>query len=199
MENPIPAQEKGGEMNAISKASFDSPEAASAFYEIAKQRLLDVNNWNKVSNLPSSTFMLCDPTGQQVKRNVQLGDYLKIDIPAPGTDTGDGFDWVKVEFIEEEHQEGADIMSFRVRPTDNPVSDEQAVAHFFADSATSTFQVKKSGNEVSAEVHGRNETPNTDTDHITDNIRNTVVGLGATAGAAFPQWKGLVAGLVTVD
>ncbi len=186
-------------MNAIAEANFNSPEEASTFYEVAKQRLIDVNNWDKVSNLPSSTFMLCDSTGQQVNRNVQLGDYLKIDIPAPGTDTGDGFDWVKVEFIEEQQQDGADIMSFRVRPTDNPESQEQAVAHFFADAATSTFQVKKSGTTVFAEVHGRNEVPNTDTEHILDNVRNTVVGLGATAGAAFPQWKGLVTGLVDVD
>lgn len=199
MENPIPAQEKGGEMNAVAEASFSKAEEANAFYEIAKQRLLDVNNWNKVSNLPSSTFMLCDPSGQQVNRSVQLGDYLKIDIPAPGTSAGDGFDWVKVEFIEEEHQDGEDIMSFRVRPTDNPETDEQSVAHFFGDAATSTFQVKKSGTKVLAEVHGRNETPNTETDHIIDKIRNTIVGLGATAGAAYPQWKGLVAGLVTVD
>lgn len=199
MEKPVPAQESGSEMNAVQEARFDTAEAAAAFYEVAKQRLVDVNKWDEVAKLPSSTFILCDPSGQRTTRTVQLGDYLKIDIPGPGTSTGDGFDWVQVEYIEEQHQEDADIMSFRVRPTDNPLSPEKAVAHFFDDAATSTFQVKKMGNVVTAEVHGRNETPNTHTDHVLDNIRNTMVGLGAKVGASYPQWKGLVAGIAAVD
>ena len=199
MENAIPNQEQGSEMNALEKAKFNSTEEASNFYQVAKQRLLDVNNWDHISNLPSSTFILCGPDGQPIKRNVQIGDFLKIDIPGPGTSTGDGYDWVKVEFIEEKHENGADVLSIRVRPTDNPLSPEQAVAHFFKDAATSTFQVKKIGSEVYAEVHGRNEMPNTDTEHVMDNIRNTMVGLGAKVGAAYPQWKGLVAGLVSQD
>ncbi|GGC70737.1 hypothetical protein GCM10011387_25210 [Pedobacter quisquiliarum] len=199
MEKPVPAQESGSEMNAVEEARFDSAEAANAFYAVAKQRLLDVNKWDEVAKLPSSTFILCDASGERTTRNVQLGDYLKIDIPGPGTSTGDGYDWVQVEFIEEQHLEGADIMSFRVRPTDNPLSPEKAIAHFFDDAATSTFQVKKLGNVVTAEVHGRNETPNTHTDHILDNVRNTMVGLGAKIGASYPQWKGLVAGIAAVD
>lgn len=199
MENAIPNQEQGSDMNAVEKAGFNSDEEASKFYQVAKQRLLDVNNWDKISNLPSSTFLLCGPDGQHTDRNVQVGDFLKIDIPGPGTSTGDGFDWVKVEFIEERHDNGADVLSIRVRPTDNPLSSEEAVAHFFEDAATSTFQVKKIGNDVFAEVHGRNEKPNTETDHLVDNIRNTMVGLSAKVGAAYPQWKGLVAGLVSLD
>lgn len=199
MEKPVPAQESGSEMNAVQEARFDTAEEATAFYEVAKQRLLDVNKWDEVAKLPSSTFILCDETGHRTTRKVQLGDYLKIDIPGPGTSTGDGYDWVQVEFIEEQHQGGADIMSFRVRPTDNPLSPEQAIAHFFDDAATSTFQVKKLANVVTAEVHGRNETPNTHTDHIMDNVRNTMVGLGAKVGASYPQWKGLVAGIAAVD
>lgn len=199
MENAVPSQESGSEMNAVQEAKFNTAEEANAFYEVAKQRLLDVNKWDEVAKVPSSTFILCGPSGKSVERNVQLGDFLKIDIPGPGTSTGDGYDWVKVEFIEEQHEGGATTMSFRVRPTDNPQSPEQAVAHFFDDAATSTFQVKKIGNVVTAEVHGRNETPNTHTDHVLDNIRNTMVGLGAKIGASYPQWKGLVAGIAAVD
>ncbi len=199
MENAVPSQESGSEMNAVQEAKFNTAEEANAFYEVAKQRLLNVNKWDEVAKVPSSTFILCGPSGESVERNVQLGDFLKIDIPGPGTSTGDGYDWVKVEFIEEQHEGGATTMSFRVRPTDNTQSPEQAVAHFFDDAATSTFQVKKIGNVITAEVHGRNETPNTHTDHVLDNIRNTMVGLGAKIGASYPQWKGLVAGIAAVD
>jgi hypothetical protein len=199
MENPIPSQETGSEMNAVEKATFNSSAEAAEFYQVAKERLLDVNRWAKVSALPSSTFLLCDSSGAEVNRHVKEGDYFKIDIPGPGTSAGDGYDWVKVEHLQEEEVNGTDIISIRVRPAANPNTPDQDTAHFFKDTATSTFQVKRIGREVFAEVHGRNEQPNTDTEHVTDNVRNTLVGSSAKIGFSFPQWKGLVAGLVKVN
>jgi hypothetical protein len=198
MENAIPAQEQGNEMNVVDKATFDSLEQASEFYKVVKERLMNVNQWDEISNLPSATFQLCDSTGTIVDRQAQLGDYFKIDIPGPGTSTGEGFDWVKVEFIEEEEVNGVNLLSIRVRPAANPNTPDPQTAHFFKDTATSTFQVRRNHNEVSAEVHGRNEEPNTDTSHIIDNARNSLVGISATLGMSFPQWKGLVSGLVKV-
>jgi hypothetical protein len=198
MENPIPYQEHGNQMDIVEKVAFKNSEQACEFYEVAKDRLVDVNHWAKISDLPSATFRLCDSTGAEVQRHVKLGDYFKINIPAPGNSTGDGFDWVKVELIHEEQVNGSDVLSIRVRPAPNPNTPEQQVAHFFSDRSTSTFQIKRIDKEVLAEVHGRNEEPNTDTGHLLDNARNSVVGLGATLGMAVPQWKGLVAGLVKV-
>lgn len=199
MENPIPSQETGSEMNAVEKATFDNTAEARQFYEVAKERLLSVNRWAEISALPSSTFRLCDGSGAEADRLVKEGDYFKIDIPGPGTTSGDGFDWVKVEHLQEEEINGTEIISIRVRPAANPNTPDPDTAHFFKDTATSTFQVKRIGSEVFAEVHGRNEQPNTDTEHLTDNVRNTLVGTSAKIGFSFPQWKGLVAGLVKVD
>jgi hypothetical protein len=198
MENAIPSQEHGNQMDIVDKVAFNTSEQACEFYEVAKERLVDVNLWAKISDLPSATFQLCDSTGSEVQRHVKSGDYFKINIPGPGNSTGDGFDWVKVELIHEEQVNGGDIMSIRVRPAPNPNTPEPEVAHFFSDRSTSTFQVKRIGKEVLAEVHGRNEEPNTETGHLVDNARNSVVGLGATLGVAVPQWKGLVSGLVKV-
>lgn len=198
MENPIPSQETGSEMNAVEKATFDNTAEARQFYEVAKERLLSVNRWAEISALPSSTFRLCDGSGAEADRLVKEGDYFKIDIPGPGTTSGDGFDWVKVEHLQEEEINGTEIISIRVRPAANPNTPDPDTAHFFKDTATSTFQVKRIGSEVFAEVHGRNEQPNTDTEHLTDNVRNTLVGTSAKIGFSFPQWKGLVAGLVKV-
>jgi hypothetical protein len=185
-------------MDVVEKATFKTSEQACEFYEVAKGRLLDVNHWAEISNLPSATFRLCGPGGEEVNRQVKKGDFFKINIPGPGNSSGEGFDWVQVELIQEEQESSSDILSIRVRPASNPQNAEPAVAHFFSDKATSTFQVRRTGKEVSAEVHGRNEKPNTETGHILDNARNTMVGLGATLGMSFPQWKGLVAGLVKV-
>jgi hypothetical protein len=70
------------------------------------------------------------------------------------------------------------------------------VAHFFTEEATSNFMVKRVGNKVSAEVHGRNEKPNTEAEKLVDKARNTAVATGAVTGFAKLQWKSLVNGLI---
>ncbi|MEJ5963441.1 hypothetical protein [Pedobacter immunditicola] len=196
MSTAVPEQNEGGKMDITANIALATTEDARAFYQTAKQRLLAVYNWYEICAVPVSTFMLTDPHGREIKRPVQEGDYFKIDIPGPGTSTGDGFDWVRVESIEEESLNQADTISMTVRPAANPLNEKEDTAHFFKDTATSTFQVKRIGNEVYAEVHGRNELANTDTDQMTDNIRNTLVGWSAKLGLSAPQWKSLVTGLV---
>jgi len=196
MSTAVPEQNEGGKMDITANITLDSTENARAFYQLAKQRLLAVYNWYEVCAVPVSTFMLTDPQGNEVKRSVQEGDYLKIDIPGPGTSTGDGFDWVRVENLQEESLNQTDTISMTVRPAANPLNENDDTAHFFKDTATSTFQVKRIGNEVYAEVHGRNELANTETDRMTDNIRNILVGWSAKIGLSAPQWKSLVTGLV---
>ena len=46
-------------------------------------------------------------------------------------------------------------------------------------------------NTVFSSYHGRNEVPNTDTEKLKDNIRNTIVGAGAMAGISELQWSRL--------
>lgn len=59
------------------------------------------------------------------------------------TKTGEGFDWVKVEAIEENEdiKEDREFVVMRVRPSTNPLNDNKDVAHFFTDKATSNFVV----------------------------------------------------------
>ncbi len=196
MENPIPQQTEGSEMDITAHASFNDEINAQAFYQLAKQRLLAVHNWHQVCEVPVSTFMPTDQYGVEINRTVQEGDFLKIDIPGPGTTTGEGFDWVRVEKIMEQNEMQEEQISITVRPSANPNSTTDDIAHFFQDTATSTFQVIRKGNEVYAEVHGRNELANTKTAQLTDNVRNTLVGWSAKLGLSFPQWKSLVNGLV---
>ncbi|WP_432709195.1 hypothetical protein, partial [Pedobacter sp.] len=171
MESHIPEQQEGSKMDIHAQTEFDSTAAAKEYYLVAKNKLMEVYRWYEVCEVPVSTFMLTDRTGNEVKRWVQEGDYLKIDIPGPGTSTGDGYDWVKVESIKEESSPDTEVTSITVRPASNPKNLDASTAHFFEDSATSTFQVKRIGTTVHAEVHGRNEKANTDTDQVMDNVR----------------------------
>lgn len=176
MKNQIPKQQEGGQTDTTAKTEFSSPEEAKAFYQIAKNRLLNVSCWAEICKVPLSTFTLTDPEGHEVIREVEADDYLKINIPGPGTHTGDGFDWVRIEKIEEEITPLFSVITMQARPAANPTQQDPEIAHFFNQQATSTFLVKQSGNTVYAEEHGRNEVPNTDTSNITDKIRNTLVG-----------------------
>jgi len=199
MNNEVPEQHQGRKMDTTAKAIFPSAEAAKQFYAIAKSRLLNMSNWAEICKVPLSVFTLTDDTGATIRREAKEGDYLKIDIPGPGTAAGNGFDWVRIEKITEETDGINTSISLLARPAANPAGDESATAHFFKDAATSTFQVKQVGNEVWAEEHGRNEVPNTDTPSTGDNWRNRIVGWTAAIGLSYPQWKSLVKGLVETD
>lgn len=195
----IPLQFKGSEMNAVEEAVMDSEEKAIAFFELVKKRLLDVNRWGELAELPMSTFRLTDKEGKEIAGSAKEGLYFKIDIPGPGTKTGDGFDWVFIESIQSEKYPDQEYLSMRVRPVANPSGERTDTAHFLENDATSTFQVKRIGNTLYAEEHGRNEVPNTKTENTMDNIRNTMVGWSAKLGMSYPQWKSLVKGLLHQD
>lgn len=196
MNNHIPEQHEGSQMDIHAQTKVDDLHEARDFYKKVKIRLLEAFRWHEVCKVPVSTFMLTDSAGNEVHRALQQGDHLKIDIPGPGTSTGEGYDWVVVEEVFEESTGDTELLSVTVRPAPNPKSGQTDVAHFFKDAATSTFQVKRIAHEIHAEVHGRNEQANTETDNTVDNIRNTLVGVSARLGLSFPQWKSLVTGLV---
>ena len=195
MDSPlIPENEQGIETNTETTVSLESEQKAFELFSIAKSRLKDVNKWHDVAGSATAFFQLTDNKGNPVFRQVRKDDHFKIDIPAPGLVTGEGFDWVKVEAIEEKDNE----IAIRVRPSSNPLNDLPDVAHFFDDSATSSFIIRKHGNSITAGVYGRNEKPNTHTEHTIDKIRNAAVATGAIAGFSKIQWKSLVNGFVSV-
>lgn len=192
----VPAQRTGSEMNVVEKIELASEMEAIHFFKTVKERLLDVNRWTDIAGGEMSVFFLTDGEGNPVQRKATGGDHIKIDIPGPGTQTGGGYDWVTIEEIKADVQDGAEILSMTARPSANPLTESEQTAHFLTGQATSTFQVKRIGNTIYAEEHGRNEVPNTDTENTLDNIRNTFVGWGAKIGFSYPQWQALVKGLL---
>jgi hypothetical protein len=92
-----------------------------------------------------------------------------------------------------------DMVLITVRPTNNPLSNKEDVAHFFTDDSTSSFIMKRTGTNVRAEVHGRNEKPNTKADSIIDKARNVFAGSVAVSLFSKYQWKSLVEGLLDFE
>ena len=195
----VPNQQTGKAIDAESSIELKSLEDAKTFFAEVKDRLKHVNGWKDIAGTLSATFQLVDEKGNEVERKAQKGDYLKIDIPGPGTESGDGYDWVQIEDVEDNSSPDGERFGFRVRPTDNPQSSKDDVAHFYSAQSTSSFIIERNGNKTTASVHDRNTKPNDDAESTVDKIRDAVVGAAGVASFSKIQWKNLTDGLVKQD
>ena len=195
----IPQNTEGRSIRADASVSFPQPSEAQSFYELAKQRLLFIDNWRQIAGKLSAIFQLTDNEGKEVKRMAKKGDHFRIDIPGPGSKAGEGYDWALVEDIKEVHLENVDSIAILVRPAANPQSGNDAVAHFFSEKSTSTFVVTREGNKVTASIYDRNIEANEETKEPLDKVRNAVVGLSAKHGFSKLQWQALADAFVKKD
>ncbi|MBA4053607.1 MAG: hypothetical protein C0490_02745, partial [Marivirga sp.] len=158
--------------------------------------LSNVNSWHTIAGGLTAKFQLVNNKGKTVERPVRKGDYFKIDIPGPGTHTGEGFDWVVVEEMESMSSQEEEFFAFRVRPTDNPLNENQDVAHFYSPESTSTFTVTRIGNKITAGIYDRNIKPNEDAGFTMDKIRDTIVAVAGLVTLSKIQWQRLTDGLL---
>jgi hypothetical protein len=198
VDENVPEQETGSQTDTHHSVDAKDITEAREKFTRAKQRLQDINNWDKICGKASAIFRLTDNSGNEVNRQPQQGDHFKINVPAPGNEAGHGFDWVLIEEISDGSNPDGDTESFvmRVRPSSNPQNPDEETAHFFKNNATSSFAVERENTKVTASVHGRNELPNTKTESVLDKARNAIVALGAMIGISTPQWKSLVKGVL---
>jgi hypothetical protein len=195
----IPEQSEGNQSDVIEFADFESRQEAHALFLLAKERLKEISNWHTICGHGSTKFSLADTQGNPLYRMAQKGDHFYIDLPAPGTLAGDGLDWVRIESMEEfgDSNTKSEYIVMTARPVANPKHPTGETAHFYGHNSTNTFIVERYLNHVSAAVHGRNETTNTENTGIYDTVRNTIIALTARAGLSGPQWKTLVKGLMS--
>ena len=194
----VPSQKEGAKSDTVYSVKLKSHEEALDLYQTAKKRLMKIYEWHQLCRLETATFVLTGGDGQKIKRLAREGDYLRIDIPGPGSKTGKGYDWVRIKKILQETDTERDYEAtvIHVSPADNPRNNSSSTAHFFDKNSSSTFLVTREKNVVTAEIHGRNEKPNTDPDNPLDVIRNTFVAIGAILGFSKFQWKQLAKGLL---
>ncbi len=195
----IPEQQEGNQSDVIEFVDMDTRQQAHGLFLLAKDRLKDVSNWHNICGHGSTKFTLTDTAGNAIYRMAEKGDHFFIDLPSPGTLAGDGLDWVRIESLEEvnDPKGETEYIVITARPVANPKHSKEEIAHFFSHNSTNTFIVERYLNHVSAAVHGRNETTNTDNTGIYDTVRNTIVALTARTGLSGPQWKTLVKGLLS--
>jgi hypothetical protein len=192
----IPPQYTGLEKETDASIELKDIDEAKTFYKVAKDRLLEVNNWHLVGGTISATFQLHDATGVKVNRHAKKNDYLRIEIPGPGNAGGDGYDWVTIEALNEVSEGENESIGFSVRPCKNPFSNKDEIAHFYSEDATSNFIVIREDTKVTASIVDKNLKPNARADSLKDKIRDVAVGIGAIGLFSKIQWQGLADGIV---
>ncbi len=182
----IPEQQKGLEKNLEYAFVCDSTEEAEDCFVDAKERLMDVNNWNKYGGIDELEFKLSDSHGKEMHRHARKSDHIKI-----ATEGGSGeLDWVAIEAIEYDDypDQGMETFGMRLHPSADPVNKiEGSAAYSLADNATSTFVILRRGKKLLATYHGRNDGGYTD----------ATKGEGSQAwlGLTDLQWANLISGI----
>lgn len=194
----ISPQKEGQTTGAFEKTEANDRDEAVHVYQLAKQRMMNINNWKNLAGIGSADFHLADSSGRLLERLPQTGDLIRIDLPGPRPVSGNGYDWVRIEAIEDSSDAGKDedFFGFRTRPVQSPFISENTSSHFYTTEATSSFVLHRKKNTVIAMEEGRNEIPNTKAEKLTDKVRNTAVALSAMFGLAAPQWKKLMKGIL---
>jgi hypothetical protein len=201
IEGLLPPQVKGESTQTSAEVVTEREEDARYVFERASERLLDVNQWTDMCGSLAAGFQLADDTGKDLQGHAAVGDFIRIDIPGPGPREGRGYDWVRIEKVEQPVGVVSDgLFLIQVRPSPAPpIQAGAAPAHFLEDSATSTFVLERRGTRVSMTVYGRNEVPNSTLPENPDKLRNKVVGAIGAIGLSKVQWKALVQGLLNKE
>jgi hypothetical protein len=196
----VPEQYTGSKSETVEYAICVDEQAAEQLFAEATGKLQNINEWNLLCGFLSTAFQLVDSSGKNVNRKPVIGDYIRVAIPGPGITTGGGFDWVRIERLTHIRIDAKQELFFmQVRPSTYPGTTGTDTAHFFKNSATSSFMIVRELRQVTAAIYGRNEVPNTETNSAIDNIRNQIVGTSGAIGMSTLQWKSLVSGLLKSD
>jgi hypothetical protein len=192
----LPDQYTGEEINSEKTEVLENTIEAKDFYNKVVHRLQNVNEWHRMAGTLSADFQLTDKNGHDVADAVQKGNLIRIDIPGPGSKSGEGYDWVQVEELKYTSGEDKERFGFRVRPARNPLGEEDVISHFYSEESTSSFIVSRMSNKITAGIYDRNTLPNKDATFFADKVRDLAVGTVGVAALSKLQWKGLLEGLM---
>lgn len=175
------------------KNEYPDAQTARRQFELAKQKLFDVNGWNNLNGL-TSTFTLYDQYGNKTDRKKpETGYFIDIVLPVTTIDN-----WVQVTDIREEEN----MAEFVVHPSKKPEKladgeQQNAIKHFFIKEASSTFRVELQGNTLVGSEIGKNEGINNQGEEAGDRpVLNTLVAEGGWAQVQKIQWDKLTSYLV---
>ena len=192
----IPSQVRGKKLDISEEKAYRTRDEAFAAFKRARERLYAINQWQEFAGTASATFELVNALGHHLSRSPQVGDYVKVDIPGPGSFVGKGYDWVRITQLEDRLEDCYVEISLQPSMPPEILRDRDEVAHFFKPSASTNIEIELRDLTVYANYYGRNQETNTESELFIENARNAFIGLGAKIGLSYPQWKRLIEGIL---
>ena len=188
------SQRLGTAIDAEASAVLSTEKTAIVFFELVRNRLEHVNSWPVIAGNLSAEFQIVNKEGLEVFRKAHEGDYLRIDITAPGVRPGSGFDWVRIEYLDDMDQHR---FGFCMRPATHPGSHRHAGARFYHVDSTSSFVVFRAGRRVTVQISDRNLRPTGEEIKSVDTLRNDAFAWTARKRFSEIHWQALAEGLVS--
>jgi hypothetical protein len=173
---------------------FSNKAEAEELFSYLREKLFRIERWNDESVI--SSFALVDKNGTLAppEKLAEVGDFIKITLPASGKD-----DWVKIIDI----HVSPDEVVLTVQPSHNPTDkeNEKTTSHFFTDDSTNNFCLQITDKKLSFYVIGLNEKTNTEeTGGIIETARNVATAnLGRYLGIQKTQWKSFCENFLEVE
>ena len=181
-ENYVPGQQLGTRINALESLYCKSEEEAKRFFELVKDRLMDVNAWKCTAAGKFPEVSLNDTNGKKVERRAQVGDFIQFSIK------GKHCNWASITQIVHNQREHGEVVQLIVEPISEKGEKEQ--------NGNSIFQVRRRGKLITAEEQGNNDLPNADVFVPINSLRNSFISWGAKMATSYPIWKALVVGIL---
>ena len=182
----VPIHQQGPKTDLEHNISALTIEDAEYRFVDAKDRLMDINSWNKYCPAISVEFLLTDSRGMGVRRHARKGDFIRMNIRGMNSAAAN-FEWVFVEAIEYDDYPDLSMETFAlwVRVTDDPLSIKDKHKDRMVNGVTLTFVIERRATKLLASYHGRNGF-----DKTSDKASDKLLGLPDT------EWSGLVKGLL---
>ena len=147
-------------------------EARNAFIE-SKKKLFDVKQWSALPGY-TATFEVYNPVQQKFHSEIKVGYYIKISFSKLLP-----HNWVKITDIFK-----SDTLAFiKVRPARDPNKNNNQIAHFLVENASSTFKVEIKGHTIFGYEVGCDEFINNKGEQAGNRkIINTIIAIGGWLG-----------------
>lgn len=179
--------------------SFMRREDAESLYKAAREKILNVNQWDKLTDTGSSRFQLIDSDAGIINGPAKANVFMRVDIAGKGTETGYGYDWLKIEdWVDmEDENENISLLSFSLRPSINPEQKNESIAHYFSDESVITLLLRRESNHVKLSVFESHLTINPLAEKsVAGTIRESLIGNAGICGLENKDWEEIVMNLL---
>jgi len=191
----VPEHLQGIQKDLSHTVTLESGEDADDWFVEAMERLLKINDWNKLNNNLNLLLSLCDHHGKNVSRRAHRGDYIKI-LPKGSSPVSDNAPhWVRVEAIEYDDYPDTDRESIAIhlQPSIGPFYRNGHNADLDNTDASGTFVIERWGKRLNTSYHSRNDVSET-----TATIQNSelIAAIISWFSVEDKQWESLLKAFV---